>query len=244
MNIPILYEDNHLLLVEKPINIPVQADSSGDLDLLTMLKDNIKVRYQKPGNVYLGLVHRLDRPVGGAMVFAKTSKAASRLSDMVRRHVIERRYFAVVHGSPKKKRGQLVHYLHKNNRKNKVSVVSPNHPNAKKATLDYEVIESKNGFSLLSVNLHTGRPHQIRVQLSTMGNPIFGDQKYGEHLNKPGQQLALWAHSLSLEHPVRKEPVEVSSLPPSHYPWDIWSIVVEGREESNFTGNHRMVSTP
>lgn len=225
MKIPILFEDNHLLLVEKPINVPVQGDSSGDLDLLTMLKNDLKVRYQKPGNVYLGLVHRLDRPVGGAMVFAKTSKAASRLSDMLRKHVIERNYFAVVHGTPNKKRGQLVHYLHKDQRKNKVSVVSSNHPNAKKAVLDYEIIESKKGLSLLSVNLHTGRPHQIRVQLSTVGNPLFGDQKYGGHLNKPGQQLALWAHSIYFEHPVKKEPTGTRSLPPSKYPWDLWEEV-------------------
>ncbi|MEH7239166.1 RluA family pseudouridine synthase [Bacillus sp. JJ1562] len=225
MNISILFEDNHLLLVEKPINVPVQADSSGDLDLLTKLKNDLKTRYQKPGKVYLGLVHRLDRPVGGAMVFAKTSKAASRLSDMIRRHVIERHYFAVVHGTPKKKRGQLVHYLHKDNQKNKVFVVSPSHSNGKKAVLDYEVLESKKGLSLLSVNLQTGRPHQIRVQLSSMGNPIFGDQKYGEHLNKTGQQLALWAHSLYFEHPVRKEPLGVYSLPPNSYPWGLWDYL-------------------
>ncbi|WP_431731891.1 RluA family pseudouridine synthase [Bacillus timonensis] len=138
-----------------------------------MLRNDLKIRYQKPGNVYLGLIHRLDRPVGGAMVFAKTSKAASRLSDMFRRHVIERNYFAVVHGTLNKKRGQLVHYLHKDRQKNKVFVVPPTHPNVKKAVLDYEVMESKKGFSLLSVNLHTGRPHQIRIQLSTMGNPIL-----------------------------------------------------------------------
>lgn len=238
MKIPILFEDNHLLLVEKPINVPVQADSSGDLDLLTILKNDLKMRYQKPGNVYLGLVHRLDRPVGGAMVFAKTSKAASRLSDMIRRHVIERNYFAVVHGTPNRKNGQLMHYLHKDNRKNKVSVVSPNHPNAKKAVLDYEVIESKKGFSLLSVNLHTGRPHQIRVQLSAIGNPIFGDQKYGEHLNKSGQQLALWAHSLYFEHPVRKEPVGSHSFPPNHAPWDLWRTLKDRNEYYNVIGNY------
>src|SRR5690606_19257252 len=139
MKIPVLFEDNHLLLVEKPMNIPVQADSSGDLDLLTMLKNDLKIRYEKPGNVYLGLVHRLDRPVGGAMVFAKTSKAASRLSDMMRRHVIERKYFAVVHGTPNKNREQLVHYLYKDKRKNKVFAVSSHHSNAKKAVLDYEM---------------------------------------------------------------------------------------------------------
>lgn len=222
MKIPILYEDNHLLLVEKPVNIPVQEDSSGDLDLLTLLKKDIKIRYQKPGNVYLGLVHRLDRPVGGAMVFAKTSKAASRLSDMIRRYTVERSYYTVVHGTPKKKRGQLIHYLYKNKRKNQVFAVSSDYPEAKKAILDYEVVESKEGFSLLSVQLHTGRPHQIRVQLSTMGHPIFGDQKYGAHLNTPGQQIALWAHTLAFEHPIRKEPLEIYSLPPISHPWNLW----------------------
>lgn len=224
MKIPILYEDNHLLVVEKPINVPVQGDSSGDLDLLTILKNDIKIRYQKPGNVYLGLVHRLDRPVGGAIVFAKTSKAASRLSDMIRRNNIERQYIAVVHGTPKKKNGQLVHYLLKNQKENKVSVVSSNHPKVKKAVLDYKVLDSKDGLSLLSVKLHTGRPHQIRVQLSSIGHPIFGDQKYGERLSKPGQQIALWAQSLQLIHPVRKELVEVYSIPPKNYPWELWKI--------------------
>lgn len=222
MKVPILFEDNHLLVVEKPVNIPVQEDSSGDKDLLNMLKDDLKIRYQKPGNVYLGLVHRLDRPVGGAMVFAKTSKAASRLSDMIRRKVIERRYYAVVHGIPANPKGELVHYLYKDRTRNKVSVVSSSHPEGKKAVLDYQVIDSKDGYSLLSVNLHTGRSHQIRVQLSAMGHPLYGDQKYGQHVNQPGQQIALWAHSLAFEHPVRKEPVNVFSLPPDEYPWTLW----------------------
>ncbi|NLY78456.1 MAG: RNA pseudouridine synthase [Lysinibacillus sp.] len=222
MKIPILYEDNHLLIVEKPVNIPVQGDSSGDMDLLNILKNDIKVRYQKPGNVYLGLVHRLDRPVGGAIVFAKTSKAASRLSDMIRKNTIERKYVAVVHGKPKRKKDQLIHYLYKDERKNKVSVVSPEHPKGKKAILDYEVIESKEGLSLLAVKLHTGRPHQIRVQLSSIGHPIYGDQKYGEHINKPGQQIALWANAIQLEHPVRKEPIEVNSFPQDKFPWNLW----------------------
>lgn len=225
MKIPILFEDNHLLLVEKPVNIPVQEDSSGDLDFLTLLKKDLKVRYQKPGNVYLGLVHRLDRPVGGAMVFAKTSKSASRLSDMIRRHAIERKYYAVVHGKPKKKKGQLVHYLYKNKKKNQVFTVSSDHPQGKKAVLDYEVVESKKEFSLLSIKLHTGRPHQIRVQLSATGTPIFGDQKYGAHLNTPGQQIALWAYSLQLEHPVKKEPIQINSLPPHSFPWNLWETV-------------------
>ena len=224
MKVPIIYEDNHLLIVEKPINVPVQEDSSGDPDLLSILKDDIKVRYQKPGNVYLGLVHRLDRPVGGVMVFAKTSKAASRLSDMLRRNVIERKYLAVGHGKPDKDKDELVHYLYKDKRKNIVSVVSRENPNGKKAVLNYEVLDSKNGLSLLSVYLQTGRPHQIRVQLSTIGHPIYGDQKYGEHLTKPGKQIALWSYSLELEHPVRKEPMHTICLPPKYEPWDMWDI--------------------
>ena len=128
-----------------------------------------------------------------------------------------------------------MHYLHKDNQKNKVSVVSPHHPNAKKAVLDFEVIESKRGFSLLSVNLHTGRPHQIRVQLSTIGHPIFGDQKYGEHVNKKGQQIALWAHYIQFEHPVKKEPIGVYSLPPSDYPWDLWNVDTNEKTNEVFT---------
>ncbi|MBU5594334.1 RNA pseudouridine synthase [Amphibacillus sp. MSJ-3] len=224
MKIPILYEDNHLLFVEKPINVPVQEDSSRDPDLLTLLKADLKIRYQKPGNVYLALVHRLDRPVGGAMVFGKTSKAASRLSDMIRRQVIERRYLAIVHGIPSKTKDQLLHYLYKDKAQNKVFVDTSNYSETKKAVLDYQVIESKQGFSLLSIKLHTGRPHQIRVQLSTVGHPIVGDQKYGNQKSKPGQQIALWAHSLSLEHPVKREPLSVQSLPPTRFPWDLWDL--------------------
>ncbi|GFZ88567.1 RNA pseudouridine synthase [Compostibacillus humi] len=229
MKIPILYEDNHLLIAEKPVNVPVQGDRSGDSDLLTILKKDLKIRYQKPGNVYLGLVHRLDRPVGGAIVFAKTSKAASRLSDMIRRQALERKYFAVVHGTPKEKKDQLVNYLYKDKRQNKVFVVTPDHPKAKRAVLDYEIMESYKDLSLLSVHLHTGRSHQIRVQLSNAGYPLFGDQKYGEHVNKKGQQIALWSHAIRFEHPVRKELIETHSWPPHDFPWDLWETTGSNR---------------
>ncbi|KPH72138.1 MULTISPECIES: RluA family pseudouridine synthase [Bacillaceae] len=223
MKISILYEDNHLLLVEKPINIPVQADRTGDSDFLSMLKQDLKIRYQKPGNVYLGLVHRLDRPVGGVMVFAKTSKAASRMSDLIRRQAMDRKYLAVVRGVPQKNQAVLEHHLIKNNRENKVYTVTANHKKAKKALLDYRTIAKTEELSLLSVQLHTGRPHQIRVQLSANGTPIYGDQKYGQNINRPGQQIALWAHSLRFEHPVNKEMVEVNCPPPKEqYPWGIW----------------------
>src|SRR5690625_1465024 len=162
MDIPILYEDNHLLVVEKPVNIPVQGDKSGDQDLLTWLKEDIKVRYNKPGNVFLGLVHRLDRPVGGVMVFAKTSKAASRLSKTIQQGEFERSYLTVVRGIPNNNKERLIHYLLKDRKKNIVYSVSKNHKSGKKAILDYEVVDSKDGLSLLKVRLHTGRSHQIR----------------------------------------------------------------------------------
>ncbi|SER19143.1 23S rRNA pseudouridine1911/1915/1917 synthase [Gracilibacillus ureilyticus] len=225
MEIPILHEDNHLLVVEKPVNVPVQADRSQDEDLVNLLKKDLKERYNKPGNVYLGLVHRLDRPVGGAMVFAKTSKAASRLSDSIRRNLITKQYLAVVRGLPEKKSGKLVDYLVKDQRKNIVRTASKHEEKAKRALLDYKVLETGNGLSLLKINLHTGRPHQIRVQFASRGYPLYGDQKYGVNENKPGQQIALWSHCLSFDHPVKKEETNCDSIPPDDYPWNIWENI-------------------
>jgi len=222
MEASILYEDNHLLFVEKPINVPVQEDNSKDQDLLSYLKEDLKIRYQKPGNVYLGLVHRLDRPVGGVMVFAKTSKAASRLSDTIRRNAMGKKYLAVVRGRPEKSKATLEDYLVKDRRKNQVYIAKADTKNAKKAVLDYEVIEEKEGLSLLSINLQTGRPHQIRVQLASRNHPLYGDQKYGSNVNKTGQQIALWSHTLRLEHPTKKEEITVTSNLPGKYPWNLW----------------------
>ncbi|MCX7749945.1 MAG: RluA family pseudouridine synthase [Clostridia bacterium] len=222
--IKIIYEDNHLLVVEKPVNIPTQADESKDLDLLTLLKEDIKRRYDKPGNVYLGLVHRLDRPVGGVMVFAKTSKAASRLSDQMRTGDFKKVYFAVVHGHIKKTRGRLEHYLLKDHTSNMVSAVSGPEGGAKLAVLDYDVIHTCEHLSLVKVHLHTGRSHQIRVQFSTIGHPLYGDQRYGMHLNKPGQQIALWSTEIRFMHPTSKEEMKFPSLPPNVRPWDLFSI--------------------
>jgi len=221
--IPILYEDNHLLVVEKPVNIPSQEDASGDMDLLTLLKEDLRVRYQKKGNVYLGLVHRLDRPVGGVMVFAKTSKGASRLSEQVRNRTLQKTYLAVVHGQPSPSEGRLEHYLLKDTRRNMVRVVSPNHPRGKKAILDFTSIETRDGFTLVRIELETGRSHQIRVQFATIGHPLYGDQKYGAHVNKPGEQIALWSSELRLLHPTRKERMHFISLPPSQPPWNLFS---------------------
>ena len=217
----ILYEDNHIIVVKKEPNIPSQADKTEDLDMLTIIKQYLKEKYDKPGNVYLGLVHRLDRPVGGVMVFAKTSKAASRLSNQVREKVSKKKYLAVVDGKFENKNGVLEDYLYKDERNNMSKVVSKDKKNAKLAKLDYEVLaynEVKN-LSLVKVNLHTGRHHQIRVQLANSGHSIFGDQKYGSR--GKGKQIALWAYELIIQHPVTKEELTFKCLPESNGTWCI-----------------------
>ncbi|SMF87080.1 ribosomal large subunit pseudouridine synthase D [Paenibacillus uliginis N3/975] len=233
-DVPIVYEDNHVLGVSKPVNIPSQEDASGDADMLTILKDDIKVRYNKPGNVYLGLVHRLDRPVGGAMVFAKTSKAASRLSESVRSRSFRKLYAAIVHGKPKQPSGRLVDSLYKDSRSNTVRVVSKGTEGSKEAILDYTVLETQNGMSLVLVELHTGRPHQIRVQLSHAGWPLYGDQRYGNGLNKAGQQIALWSVFVGFPHPVSKEEIRIESMPPTLHPWNLFPSGRLIREIKNY----------
>ncbi|MEK3735463.1 pseudouridine synthase [Paenibacillus sp. FSL M8-0334] len=221
-HIDVLFEDNHVLAVSKPVNIPSQEDATGDPDMLTILKQDLKERYNKPGNVYLGLVHRLDRPVGGAMVFAKTSKAASRLSEAVRSRCLRKRYVAVVHGTPSKANGRLVDMLYKDSRTNTVSVVPKGTEGAKEAVLDYTVLATKDKLSLVLIELHTGRPHQIRVQLSQLGHPLYGDQKYGSRLNKAGQQIALWSVQLGFPHPTSKEEIVIQAMPPAAHPWSLF----------------------
>ncbi|HHY83772.1 MAG TPA: RluA family pseudouridine synthase [Clostridiales bacterium] len=227
ISINILYEDNHLLVVEKPVNIPTQEDASGDPDLLSLLKEDIKARYNKPGNVYLGLVHRLDRPVGGAMVFAKTSKAASRLSDQVRTHAFGKEYLAVIHGLPSQRKGRLEHYLLKNQAANMVKAVPSSAPGSKHAVLEYEVMGGSEHLSLVRIHLLTGRSHQIRVQFAVSGHPLFGDQKYGANVNTPGQQIALWSYRIRFHHPTTKQEMEFSSHPPDLYPWNMFSSMIK-----------------
>lgn len=211
--INILYEDNHLLVVEKPVNMPVQEDSSHDMDLLTLLKNDIKKRYHKPGNVYLGLVHRLDRPVGGVMVFAKTSKAASRLSEQVRTHKILKEYDAVVEGRIEKQ-GVLKDRLYKDTKRNMVIVDS----RGKEAELSYQLEARCEEYSLVHITLKTGRSHQIRVQFSSRNHPLYGDQRYNKHA-KPGEQIALFASRLSFYHPTTKEYLSFSLPLPNRFPW-------------------------
>ena len=209
--IKIIYEDNHLLVCEKPVNMPVQADSSGDEDLLSTAKTYIKEKYSKPGEVYLGLVHRLDRPVGGVMVFARTSKAAARLTESFKNRKTKKRYAAIVSGSPCSS-AELECDLLRDEQNNISRVVRPNTPGAKTASLEYVSTVTKNGFTLLDVLLHTGRHHQIRAQLAWSGCPIFGDQRYNRAA-RVGQQIALYAYSLTIEHPTLRESMTFTCIP-------------------------------
>ena len=216
--VKILYEDNHLLVVEKPANLPVMEDDSKDEDLLTILKKDLKVRYNKPGDVYLGLVHRLDRPVGGVMVFAKTSKAASRLSAQVSSHeLFQKEYHAVVTGFPKTS-DVLEDELLKDHRTNTVKAVPKGTKGAKHAVLAYELVESVDQLSLIKIHLKTGRSHQIRVQFSSRNMALWGDQRYNPHA-KAGQQIALWATKLTLIHPTTKEAMTFTSELPDRLPF-------------------------
>ncbi len=217
----VIYEDNHIIVVEKMVNVPSQADKTGDLDMLTIIKQYLKEKYNKPGNVYLGLVHRLDRPVGGVMVFAKTSKAAARLSEQVRVKEFKKKYLVVVNGKMENKKGVLEDYLLKNEKANMSKVVSKKTKNAKYAALDYEVLKYNEeiDLSVLKINLHTGRHHQIRVQLSSRNHSIYGDQKYGGRGH--GKQIALWAYELTIIHPVTKEEMTFKVLPEKIGSWKI-----------------------
>ena len=207
----ILYEDNHLLVVEKPANMPVQADISGDEDLLSSLKAYIKQKYHKPGEAYIGLVHRLDRPVGGVMVFARTSKAAARLAVQLQTGKMQKRYAAIVAGTPRSG-GTLCDWLLKDEASFSSAVVPAGTPGAKEARLAYDLLGQSGVRALLDVRLFTGRPHQIRVQLAHAGLPIAGDQRYNPAA-APGEQIRLWSYALTLEHPTLGERMSFSALP-------------------------------
>ena len=231
-DVNILHEDNSVLVVVKPQNIPSQADASGDLDLLSLLKQYIKDKYAKPGNVYLGLVHRLDRPTGGVMVFAKNSKAAERLSKQIVDGDMSKLYLTTVLGCPKERKGTLVNYLKKNALTNNVYVATFSDHNAKRAELSYEVLENyQDAMSLVKVQLGTGRSHQIRVQFSAINCPVFGDARYGGDVVK-GANLALWAYRLEFNHPVSKERMVFVAYPPETEPWKKFDV---SKYVENFT---------
>ena len=213
----VIYEDNHLLVCIKPQNIPSQEDNSGDMDMLNLVKQYIKEKYNKPGNVFVGLVHRLDRPTGGIMVFAKTSKCASRLGKQILNGTFKKQYLTIVNGNLKTKKGKLVNYLAKDNSKNLVRITNQFDKNSKRCELEYEEIASNNLLTLVKIQLKTGRSHQIRVQMSNIDNAVFGDAKYGK-----GEKynLALWAYNLKFNHPITNQPMNFTLYPPvEDIPW-------------------------
>lgn len=226
MELKVLYEDNHIIVVEKPVNIPSQGDKTGDIDMLTIIKQYIKEKYNKPGDVYLGLVHRLDRPTGGVMVFARTSKAASRLSEQVRDKKMHKKYLCIVDGQMENPKGTMRDFLLKNEKTNTSKVVKEGIKNAKEGILDYEVVKySKEiNMSVVKVDLHTGRHHQIRVQFSSRGHSLSGDQKYGTRGR--GKGLALWAYSLSFIHPTTKQELTFEDFPEKVGSWKILEDVI------------------
>jgi len=217
-NLEVLYTDSHLLAVNKPAGVPVQADLTGDPALLDIAKAWLKKEYNKPGNVYLGLLHRLDRPVAGVVLFARTSKAAARLSKQFRERVPKKMYRVVVQGCPNPGKGELTHYLRKEKTR-KATVFTRETEGAKQADLLYEVIEHLDNSSVLEVTLKTGRFHQIRAQLAFVGHPVLGDKKYGAAKALPQKQIALYASSLTVRHPINKKEMAFTSPPPEGWPF-------------------------
>ncbi len=220
----ILLEDNHLLVVVKEQGLASCPDESKDENLLDLLKDYVKRTYNKPGNVYLGLVHRLDRPTGGVMVFAKTSKAAARLSEQMKTGDFEKRYLAVLGGTVEPASGKLEGWLKKNAVNNMVYLSTEGTDGSKYAALDYRILEQRNGLSLADIKLHTGRSHQIRVQFAGIAHPVYGDMRYGGEYAVKGR-LALWAYSLAFTHPVTKERMRFVAGPPEDgVPWKLFHV--------------------
>lgn len=206
----VLYEDNHLIVVEKKPNVLSQSDVTGDMDLLTMVKSYVKKKYDKPGNVYIGLVHRLDRPVGGVMVFARTSKSAKRLNEQIKNHEFNKTYVAVLDGILKKEKDELVNYLYKDSKTGISKVVDKHFTGGKLSKLNYEVMGYYKNKTIVKVKLITGRHHQIRLQFKALGYPLYGDQLYGK---KNNEQIRLYAYLLAFNHPVTKERLCFKLLP-------------------------------
>lgn len=215
-DLEILYEDNHIIVVYKPANILSQGDATGDKDMLTIIKEYIKEKYHKPGNVYLGLVHRLDRPVEGIMVFAKSSKAASRLSNQIKKNELSKHYLAIINGILDTKSGELRDYLVKNEDGN-TTVTDKEH--GKESILEYEVLKEKDNLSLVRIKLITGRHHQIRVQFASRGYPLVGDNRYGK---VDGKQICLCSYQLSFYHPTTKELLKFERFPNKNNNWSIF----------------------
>ena len=216
----VLYEDNHLIIVNKQAGEIVQGDKTGDAPLSDIVKDWLKEKHNKPGNVYLGVVHRLDRPVSGVVLFAKTSKALPRLNKMFAEHdKVSKTYWAIVQNRPQIPKGTLTHWLTRQEKNNTARAYDREVPGSKKAVLDYELIASGDRYHLLEIHLHTGRHHQIRCQLAKMGCPIKGDLKYGAPRSNPDGSISLHARNLTLEHPVSHETISVTAPVPDDRLW-------------------------
>jgi 23S rRNA pseudouridine1911/1915/1917 synthase len=215
----VVYEDNHVIIVNKSSSEIVQGDKTGDKPLSETVKEYIKEAYAKPGNVFLGVVHRLDRPVSGVVLFARTSKALPRLNDMFRNGEVRKTYWAIVKDAPPQPSGTLEHWLVRNEKQNKSYAYDREVPNSKKAILNYRVIGSSDNYYLLEVDLKTGRHHQIRCQLAKMGCPIKGDLKYGAKRSNPDGSISLHARSISFTHPVSKQPIEAVAPVPEDNLW-------------------------
>ena len=212
-NLEVLYEDNQIIVVKKPQNVPSQADETGDEDMLSAVKAYVKEKYNKAGEAFIGLVHRLDRPTGGVMVFARNSKSAGRLTEQIQNGELEKTYYAIVVGALPETSGTLINYLKKNEAENKVRIVPQSEDGAKRAELTYKVLEKKGNLNLVQINLKTGRSHQIRVQFANIKCPVYGDQKYGG-ANMPKANLNLFATELKLIHPTKKERMTFRCFPP------------------------------
>ena len=220
-NLEVLYEDNHLIIINKKIGDIVQGDKTGDKPLSEVVKDYIKFTYQKPGKVFLGVVHRLDRPTSGVVIFAKTSKALERMNKMLREKTIEKTYWALVEGHADKPEATLEHYLKKNPKNNKSTAFVKETKDSKKAILHYKTILELDHYTLLEINLETGRHHQIRCQLSMNGNAIKGDLKYGSKRSNKNGGIHLHAARIRFNHPVKKEEIIVSAPTPKDPLWEI-----------------------
>mgnify|MGYP001496253857 FL=1 len=221
----VVYEDNHLIIVNKTASEIVQGDKTGDTPLSETVKQYIKEKYAKPGNVFLGVVHRLDRPVSGLVVFAKTSKALARLNEMFRNSEVKKTYWAIVKQRPPQDEGELVNYLVRNEKQNKSYAYDKEVKNSKKAVLHYRLIGHSQNYFLLEVDLKTGRHHQIRCQLAKMGCPIKGDLKYGFARSNPDGSICLHAHRVKFVHPVSKELIDVTAPLPSDNLWNGFEMI-------------------
>ncbi|WP_439130740.1 RluA family pseudouridine synthase [Polaribacter sp.] len=219
-NLQVLFEDNHIIIVNKRSGDITQGDKTGDKPLSDVVKAYIKEKYNKPGNVYLGVVHRLDRPTSGIIIFAKTSKALERLNKMLRDKNINKTYWAVVKDTPKKEKDTLINYLKKNPKNNKSSVYQKEISGSKRAVLHYQVIQKLDNYTLLEVDLETGRHHQIRAQLSAIGLPIKGDLKYGFNRSNKDGSIHLHARKIAFIHPVSKENILVTAPTPNDVIWN------------------------